>query len=166
MPCNFDSSRYVKKYAYILHISTSISVFFLCRHTLYCYFTGTLTKMRRNVHSTNDIARSSHEKIVSNEKNMKDVLDMLKEIKDDMRQYNFHMKMDTADVGKYFPLDCDKDLQEFMDRSNNGWQSRMKGFHHLLFTTITKNKRRFGAALLHALFTRNFISSHRWPFPG
>lgn len=130
------------------------------------FLTGTLTKMRRNVHSTNDIARSNHERLMSTEQSMKTIIDMLKEIKEDMRQYNFHLKMETADVGKFFPLSCDEDLQDFMDRKHPEWPKRMKGFYHLLFTTVTKNKRRFGGALLHALFTRDFISCHRWPFPG
>lgn len=122
--------------------------------------------MRRNIHSTNDIVRSNHERLLCNEQTNKIVIEMLKDIKEEMRQYNFHIKMETADVGKYFPLDCDEDLQEFMDRGHPEWPSRMKGFYHLLFTTVTQKKRRFGGALLHALFTRNFISCHRWPFPG
>ena len=122
--------------------------------------------MRRNCHGTNDIVRSNHSKLEVNEYNMKSVMVMLKEIKTDMRQFTFHMRMDTCDLGSFFPLKNDTDLQSFMDRTHPDWPLRMRGFYHLLFTTVTKTKRRFGGALLHTLFSRDFVSTHRWPYPG
>ena len=128
--------------------------------------TGTLGKMRRNVHGTNDIVRSNHDKLIYNECNMKTLMGMMREIKEDLLKFTFHMRMDYCDVGNFFPLKSDQDLQNFLDRSNPDWLLRMKGFNHLLYTTVTNNKRRFGVALLHTLFTRSYISSHGWPLPG
>lgn len=122
--------------------------------------------MRRNGHGTNDIVRSNHDKLVYNEHNMQTLLTMMRELKDDMLKFTFHMRMDYSDVGQFFPLKSNQDLQNFMDRNNPDWPLRMKGFYHLLYTTVTKNKRRFGGALLHTLFSRNFIIGHRWPVPA
>ena len=43
---------------------------------------------------------------------------------------------------------------------------KRRGFYQFLFTTVTNTKRKFGAGLLHALFTRDFVSTHKWPLPG
>ena len=128
-------------------------------------YEGTLTKMRRNVHGTYDIVRSNNDKLVNNECDMKNLISMVKDVKEDMKKYTFHMRMDYCDVGQFFPLQSDQDLQKFMDRQHPDWHLRMKGFNHLLYTTVTKNKRRFGGALLHTLFSRQFIPCHRWPLP-
>ena len=119
--------------------------------------------MRRNVHANAETGRSSHGKLTTNEVNMNLVIGMLKEIKDDMKQYLFHMRMDCVDVSVFFPLKDDESLRNFMDRDHAEWHLRQKGFYHLLFTTVTKSKKKFSTALLHTLFTRNFIKTHKWP---
>ena len=72
--------------------------------------------MRRNMHSTNDCVRFNREKLVSNEYSMKIVVDMLMEIKQDMRQFTYHVKMDSIDVSEYFPLRTTACLQKFINR--------------------------------------------------
>lgn len=118
------------------------------------------------MHNTNDIVRLLQQKFDSNSVIMNAVVQMLKEIKVDMKQYTYHMRMDCVDVSEFFPLSDATDLARFMDRSHKEWDLRRKGFYHLLYTTVTNKKRRFPGALLHAIFTREYIANHKWPNAG
>ena len=125
-----------------------------------------MNKMKRNSQGTYDTVRSVHDKAQTNESNMLTVISMLKEIKSDMMQFNYHMRMDSADLSEFFPLADDNSLQKFMNRDDDQWPLRRRGFYHLLFNTVTKQKQKFAGALLHILFTRNFIANHRWHLSG
>ena len=127
---------------------------------------GGLGKLRKNVINVIEIARSNHEKLKCNDYYMRKILSMLLEVKEDMQQYTYHMKMDTSDVSEFFPLKDECSIKQFMDRNHTDWDTRKHGFYHLLYTTITKKKTQFARALLHTVFTRSFISAHRWPQPG
>ena len=91
---------------------------------------------------------------------------MLQDIKDGMLQFSYHMKMDTIDISSFFPVKDEESLQLFMDRKHPDWNARRHGFYHLLFTALTKKKKKFAKALLHTVFSREFIGGHRWPQPG
>lgn len=125
-----------------------------------------MNRMKRNTQGTYDTVRSVHDKVRRNESDTKMVIDLLREIKSDMRQFTFHMRMDSVDLSEYFPLRNDKDLDRFMNREDEEWPLRRRGFYHLLFNTVTKQKNRFASALLHTLFSRDFIANHRWHFAG
>ena len=91
---------------------------------------------------------------------------MLHEVKDGIKQFCFHVKMDTNDVSDFFPLRDEHSLALFMDKNHPDWNSRKHGFYHLLFTAITNKKKKFAKALLHTIFTRHFIADHHWPQEG
>ena len=122
--------------------------------------------MRRNVFNVCDTVRSNHDKLKNNEKNSGDIMQMLREIKHEIAQFSYHIKMDSVDMSDFFPLKSNADLKRFIDKSHDEWPQRRKGFQHLLYTTVTKTKRRFAAALLHVLFSREFIFAHKWPYTG
>lgn len=113
-----------------------------------------------------ELGRSNHEKLKCNDYYMKAMMSMLQEIKEGMLKNNYHMKMDTNDVSDFFPIKDEQSLKLFMDRTHSEWDARKHGFYHLLYTTITKKKKKFARALLHTVFSRPYISSHRWPQPG
>lgn len=142
----------------------AIIIFLYTRNFL--FLLGGLGKLRKNTINVIDTVRSNNEKLKSNDYYMKAIMTMLQEVKDGIRQYTFHMKMDTNDVSDFFPLKNGDSMKLFMDRSHPDWNARKHGFYHLLFTTITKKKRKFAHALLHTVFTRQFIATHRWPQPG
>ena len=125
-----------------------------------------MDKMKQNVQYTSDAIRSNHDRLRCHDFSMKTVLTMLKEIKTDIAQFSFHMKMDTVDLSNFFPLKTAEDLKSFMDREHEDWPMRRRAFHHLLYTTVTKNKKKFAAALLHTLFSREFVQQHYWPSQG
>lgn len=113
-------------------------------------------------HSYN-IEKKCLDKLICNEYNMKTILSLLKEIKDDMKELTYHRKMDSVDLSVFFPVDSDEDLNNFLNRDHEDWAARRKAFYHLMFTTVNNSKDKFACALLHSLFTRNYISTHQWP---
>ena len=118
------------------------------------------------MHCTNDCVRFNREKLIKNESSVKAILEMLREMKTDMGQFFFLMKMDSVDISEYFPLSDSKTLEEFFDWDHEDWPLRQKGFYHPLYTTVTRSKRNFGTWLLHTLFTRRFIAENNWPTTG
>lgn len=122
--------------------------------------------MRKNLINVIEIVRSNNEKMKCNDYYMRAILATVQEVKDGMRQFCFHTKMDTNDVSDFFPLKNKESLSLFMDKGHPDWNARRHGFYHLLFTTLTKKKKKFAKAILHTIFSREFIANHRWPQPG
>lgn len=122
--------------------------------------------MCRQVQGSLDLGRASFEKAKCNEYSMKTVISYLTELKNDMKEFSYYMKMDSTDMSDFFPLRTAEDLQRFMDKSHEEWPLRRKGFNHLLYTCVTKSKKKFSAGLLHVLFTREYVGNHKWPNPG
>lgn len=58
---------------------------------------------------------------------MLEVLKETKEIKQNLIQYNYHLRMDTVDVSHLFPLQTDDDVREFL-RNDQEWNQRKKVF--------------------------------------
>lgn len=67
-------------------------------------FTASMNKVKRVVVGNSDTLRANFEKLKCNEYYMKMVMVMLKEIKSDMKQFTFHMRMDSTDLSEFFPL--------------------------------------------------------------
>ena len=123
--------------------------------------------MKRNVRSTYDLSRHSSNRHAENNADLKTLLKYVSELRTDAKEFIFHQKMDRVDVSKYFPLENDAMLSEFIDRSDvDGWEQRKKGFYHLMYNAVTTRKDRFSCALLDLLFTRDYIKDHKWPMSG
>lgn len=72
------------------------------------------------------------------------------------------------DISDYFPVHHDSNLKTFLDKSDGRFHIRRDEFENFLYCNVTKTlklKRPFEANLLSTLFSRDFISSHRWPGP-
>lgn len=122
--------------------------------------------MRKNVFNVVETVKSNNEKLKCNDYYMRAILSTLQDVKTDLKQFCFHTKMDTNDISDFFPLKNEHSLNSFMNKNHPDWNARRHGFYHLLFTALTKKKRKFAKALLHTIFSRQFISTHRWPKPG
>ena len=122
--------------------------------------------MKQNLKSCYNMNRIGMDRHLVYEDYFKNILSTTVNIKNDMSRFMYHIHMDTEDVSKFFPIDSDATLAAFMNRSDNKWDGRKKGFYHLLFNAVTVKKNRLACALLHLLFTRTFISEHSWPNPG
>lgn len=144
--------------------------------------------MNRHLSYYHQSVRLSSEKDVNFENGLAELLSETKQIRTSISQFTFHIKMDIADITPYFPIKCDDDILNFLQRDEE-WNQRRKAsffwfilfihvlihfenhffsqaFYHLLFNTVTKNKKRFAHALLHILFTREYIRDHKWPAIG
>ena len=118
------------------------------------------------MHSSHDMARFSVQKHKSNEIFLNNIWTEVKEIKADLKQYTFHLKMKCVDISDFFPLESDRKLEEFLDKSHEDWESRKTSFYDLLYNAVSDEKKRLACALLHLLFSRNFIGEHKWPMSG
>lgn len=68
----------------------------------------------------------------------------------------------------FFPVKSLQDLLTFMNKSDGQFDYRREEFENMLYCNVTKNlklKRPFESYLLATLFSRDFISSHKWPCP-
>lgn len=130
------------------------------------FLLDTLDGMKYNMKSSHDLARFCAEKHKLNETLLRTVLKEIREIKADLRHQSFHSKMNRVDISYFFPLESDEKLEEFMDRTHVDWESRKNSFYDLLYNAVTDQRKRLACALLHLLFTRNFISQHKWPMSG
>lgn len=69
-------------------------------------------------------------------------------------------------VNEYFPVKNDANLTRFLDKSDGRFPLRREMFENFLYGNVTMNmrlKRPFEATLLSTLFSREYISSHKWP---
>lgn len=97
--------------------------------------------MKKNMHSSHDMARFSVQKHKSNEIFLNNIWTEVKEIKADLKQYTFHLKMKCVDISDFFPLESDRKLEEFLDKSHEDWESRKTSFM-TFYTMLLVTKRR------------------------
>lgn len=122
--------------------------------------------MRKNHENTNGIVTSNHYQLkASNEKADKrdSKIDKIYEL---VKKQSFQADMDAPDIGKFFPVRNQNQLEQFMDRSHPEWDERRKEFYNLLFTCLTDQKNTFSKGLINTIFTREYISLVKWPAAG
>ena len=120
-------------------------------------------KASQGENGNNDMIKACLEKITSNQHDIKNVLSILADIKTDLKQLTYQRKMDSVDMSEWFPLNSAEDLEKFMNRNDDDWDSKRKGFYHLLFSAVNDTKGKFSNRLLKTLFTRDFICRNKWP---
>ena len=97
------------------------------------------------------------------------ILSILEDLQKDVlrlaSKYDLEKKIN---IDNYFPIQSDAGLDRFLDKKDGLFPEKRKEFENFLYCQVTRNlklKRPFEASLLGALFSRDFISSHRWPGP-
>lgn len=73
-----------------------------------------------------------------------------------------------VDIDDYFPINVDSDLQKFLSKDDGQFKIRREEFENWLYCHVTNNlkaKRPFESNILAAIFTRDYIRSHKWPGP-
>lgn len=69
-------------------------------------------------------------------------------------------------IDDYFPIRVDSDMQRFLSKDDGLFDVKREEFENMLYCHVTKNvklKRPFETKLLETLFSREYISSHKWP---
>ena len=75
--------------------------------------------------------RKESERNAKIEKIVLEIMKDMKTLKENMIQYNFHLKMETVDISDYFPMQSDADINKFMVRDEE-WNHRRKVLTHKL----------------------------------
>lgn len=101
--------------------------------------------------------------------NQEKIIGILEDIQSSLTRLTSNLVMKKKiDISNYFPINNDAGVAKFLDKSDGLFLEKRDEFEHLLFCHVTKNlklKRSFEANFLSIVFTRDFISSHRWPGP-
>lgn len=102
--------------------------------------------------------------------NQNKMMAMILDIQQNVQRLAVHLDMrKKIRIDDYFPVKQDSDLQKFLDKTDGLYILRREEFENMLYNNLTKSmklKRAFEATLLSTLFSREFISSHRWPGLG
>lgn len=97
------------------------------------------------------------------------ILALLEDVQATLLRVTSRLDMKTeVKMDDYFPIKTDLDMQRFLDKGDGQFHLRREGFENMLYCNLTKSikiKRPFEATLLSTLFSRDYISGHRWPGP-
>ena len=89
-------------------------------------------------------------------------MNVLQEIRQEIKNNNFLMQMETHDMSEFFPADEVKTITAFMNNDNQ-FTMRRRGLCELLRTAVSNDKKKFHESLLKTLFTLKFKAEVKWP---
>ena len=87
-------------------------------------------------------------------------------IESEFKRLSFDHDMNKVEIYDYFPINDDNSLREFLSNADGSFNEKRRQFEFMLYNAATKQKsqqKQFGEALKNLLFTRSYVSSHRWP---
>lgn len=101
--------------------------------------------------------------------NQTKMINILEDVQATLLRLTSNMDMQKkVNIDEYFPIHDDAGLAKFLDKSDGLFPQKREEFEGMLYCNVTKNlklKRSFEATLLSTIFSRDFITSHRWPGP-
>ena len=127
--------------------------------------------MKKNFKGHHDGIRCANDRLERLEKQVGDLTDMFKELRDDLKLVVQRSTLDKMNINSYFPISNDDSLAEFMSDSDGLFKRRCLQFEEMLLSVCRapgKGKlttlaiRNFNDQLLTALFTREYCRDHRW----
>lgn len=125
--------------------------------------------MKRNTKILVQAARSSAEREKTFAENQNKMMGIVKDLQEQVLRLSSKFDMQKKeDIDNYFPVKVDSDLDRFLNKGDGQFKIRREEFENWLYCTVTKNirlKRPFETSLLAAVFTRDYIKSHKWPGP-
>lgn len=102
-------------------------------------------------------------------KNQENFLELLESLQKTVVRLSCQVDMrKKINIDDYLPIKTDYDVERFLNKSDGLFHCRREEFENMLYLNVTNNiklKRPFETYLLHAIFSREFISSHKWPGP-
>lgn len=127
---------------------------------------GGMGKNRRNHENTNEVVKVNHKELTCLREEMKEVKAMVASIAQHVERSTFKKVMSGPDMSEFFPVERGSQLVDFMDRQHPEWPARRDEFAFYLFNCITDYKKAFTKGLLKTLFTREYMSTVKWPRAG
>ena len=99
--------------------------------------------------------------------NQAKMLNIIEDLQQTVMRLSSKMDMtEKIDINAFFPIKTDSDLLRFMDKADGNFQYKREAFENMLYCHVTntiKFRRPFESSLLARIFTREFITSHKWP---
>ena len=124
--------------------------------------------MRKNLENTNAIVQASYQEILDLKRDLASVAAKLELVCSLVQKSTFNSNMTGCDLSEFFPVERKEQIELFMDREHPEWNDRKTEFYNFLYT-IASNvnvKKGFARGIIKALFTRNYISTAKWPSFG
>ena len=100
------------------------------------------------------------------ETNQGKMMEQLNRMEKELQRLAFDIDMNRPDITDFFPIKDNGSIREFLSNEDGNFKERRKQFEFLLYDVSSKQKthqKQFGEALKKLLFTRDYVSSHRWP---
>ena len=123
-------------------------------------------KLRRNLENTNGFAQATHSEVMEIKATLYQMASQLDAVCSQVQTATFITNMKGCDISEFFPVEKIQQIELFLDRSHPEWENRKTEFYHFLYTIASKEKRGFGRGLIKALFSRQFLSTAKWPSFG
>lgn len=123
-------------------------------------------KLRRNLENTHGFAQASHHEILLIKASISRIESQLQAVCTQVHKATFKTVMTDCDLSEFFPVERKEQLEQFMDRNHPEWNNRKTEFYHFLYTIASNNKGGFARGMIKAIFTREYISSVKWPSSG
>ena len=102
--------------------------------------------------------------------NQEKIICILESVQQSLQRIECQFSMrKKVDIKEFFPVNSLSDVKRFLNKSDGEFHLRRVEFENLLYCVVTNTlrlKRPFEASLLGAIFSRDFMSSHKWPGPG
>ena len=100
------------------------------------------------------------------QENQIQIMNQLTRIEEELKRMSFDIDMNRVEIYEYFPVPNNEVLEAFLSNTDGTFPEKRSQFEFLLYNTASKHKghqRQFGEAMKNLLFTRAYVSTHRWP---
>ena len=116
--------------------------------------------------NTNGFAQATHREVLEIKAYLYNLASRLDSICLQVQKSTFQNNMKGCDISDFFPVENNEKLELFMDRDHPEWESRKTEFYNFLFSVATNIKKGFARGLIKAIFSREYISTAKWPYAG
>ena len=136
----------------------------------YVVYSGIAITLKRNSKVLVCASKQQTERDKVFAQNQEKILTILEDLQERVQRISCKIDMrKKIMIDSYFPVTCLNDLERFLSKCDGLYHLRREEFEDHLYCSVTntvKLKRPFESTLLSNLFSREFLSSHKWPGPG
>lgn len=125
--------------------------------------------MKRNSKTLVNASKQQTERDKVFADNQEKIISILEDVQHNLQRLSCELDMrKKINLDDYLPVKDLSDIKKFMNKSDGQFHLRREEFENYLYCTVTntlKLKRPFESSVLASIFSRDFLSSHRWPGP-
>ena len=100
------------------------------------------------------------------QRDITEIKTMMTEISVAFNQFKHHSSFDNPRMLEYFPCGSDEQMEAFLNDDDGTLDEKTAAFEKYVFNAIHTKKsksKEFLDHLIHMLFTRGYLGSHKWP---